>query len=84
MIKVVVASDLKLGDVVRLSKSAFCDAVVSKVSDDVVTFYRPYARSEDFSVGDPPQVICLTGVEHFSVERAGRHLYKVLSRKEVR
>lgn len=78
------ARDLKLGDIVRLSEGAFCDAIVSKVSEHTVTFYRPYARSDDFSMGNPPQVICLTGVEHFTVVRDGRALYTVLQRKGVR
>jgi len=43
------ASELNLGDTVRLFDGAFGDAVVQQITDEGVTFFRPYATTADFS-----------------------------------
>lgn len=83
------AKELRLGDVVRLSPLPFPDACVVKVTDDMVTFQRPYGVTSDFSYGGDgkeSRVIFYTGIETFSVFRltaSTAATYTVLSRKQV-
>lgn len=79
----VTADKLWLGDIVRISDNAFADAIVSKIADDFVTFFRPYGRSDDFVYGDPPQVICLMGAEHFSAMKSSPALWHVIRRNNT-
>ena len=65
---------LLVGDVVDTSdpmapKQPWCTAIVKKVDDEFVTFYRPYGHHADFTYGSEGQVICYTGLEEYKVER---------------
>lgn len=78
----VAAKDLRLADEVRLDgMSAWNTAIVEKVTDEFVTFFRPYGVSADFSYTGG--VLCYTGVEHFSVWRNDQK-YDVVRRKELK
>ena len=60
---------LQLGDVVRLYDDAYADATVKNVTNAVVTLFRPYVVTADFSYSGG--VICYVGIEEFSVSRTG-------------
>ena len=53
--------DLRLGDVVRLYDDAYADATVKNVTNAVVTLFRPYVVTADFSYSGG--VICYVGIE---------------------
>lgn len=76
----VMAKDLRLADVVKLLDGPFGTAVVTKVGETEVTFFRPYATTADFSYTGG--VIPYIGIEQFSRPRNGEH-YEVFQRKEL-
>ena len=43
------AAELRLADRVRLFEGEFGDAVITKIEEDAVTAFRPYATTADFS-----------------------------------
>lgn len=53
--------DLELGDVVELFEGPYGHATVKKITDDQVTFFRPYVHHDDFSYTGG--VICYIGIE---------------------
>ena len=55
------ATELKLGDVVRLYDGAFSDAMVKTIKDGNVILQRPYLARPDFSYTGG--VIILNGME---------------------
>lgn len=62
-------ADLKLRDVVSVSDYEFSYAIVKQIKDGNITFYRPYAVSEDWS--HTGGVICYMGVEEFTTPIIG-------------
>ncbi len=56
---------LALGDTVKQFEGAFGTAVVTKITDEAVTLFRPYGVTADFaySAGSGAQVIPYTGFE---------------------
>lgn len=83
MIQMVLARDLKMGDVVQAFDDAFGTAVVTKVDEkeSAVTLFRPYAITGDYS--HTGGVTPYTGAETWRICRDQR-VYKVYSRKEVK
>lgn len=79
--------DLRLGDVIETSPNGpWTSAIVVKVTDDFVTFMRPYGVSSGTACGSPAILITYTGVETFScwkVGSSGEQLEKVWERGEV-
>ena len=57
--------DLRLGDVVRLYDGAYADATVKNIQDGVVTLFRPYVSTPNFSYTGG--VVCYVGIEEFKV-----------------
>jgi len=58
------ARNLKIGDTVRLYDGPFADAIVKQVAEGLITFWRPYGHSADFTYTGG--VICYIGTETFS------------------
>lgn len=52
--------NLKLGDTVKLFDGGYGSAMVTKITETELTFFRPYASCSDFSM----EVIEYIGVEH--------------------
>lgn len=75
-------ADLKLGDVLQLFEGAYGTATVKQIKDGVVTLFRPYAATEDFSYTGG--VICYTGIEECKYMLDGREQFKVYSRKTLK
>jgi hypothetical protein len=65
------ANELQLGDVVTAfyneNPGPWSTAIVKKVTDDSITFYRPYGTKADFSYTGG--VICYMGLEEYTVPR---------------
>ena len=60
------ASDLRLGDVVRIRGiNVYDTATVKQVADGEITLFRPYTATADFTCTSG--VICYVGVETFKV-----------------
>jgi hypothetical protein len=57
-------NDLRCGDVVQLFDGPFGTAIVENVTNDAVTFFRPYGTHTDFTTAGG--VITYTGTETFS------------------
>ena len=81
MTKEVKTAELKLGDVVRVHGDAYGTAHVTRITQDVVEFSRPYGSCADFSMSageeGASQVIFYTGLEVFTVFRLSDHVWKV-------
>ena len=58
---------LQLGDVVRLlsNTGAYSTSTVKQIKDGLITFFRPYVQTADFSCTSG--VICYIGIEEFTV-----------------
>lgn len=76
------ASELKLGDTVKLRTGIWNSAIVRQIKDGMVTFWRPYGTTADFSYTSG--VICYTGVEEFSVPQDSTVEYEVVERRELK
>jgi hypothetical protein len=50
--------------------SAFDTALVERVTDAVITLFRPYATSPSFVYGREPSVIPLIGAERYQLRRS--------------
>lgn len=58
-------SDLRIGDIVRLSdNNPFSDAIVKNVEGNLITLFRPYGANADFTYTGG--VICYVGIEQFA------------------
>ena len=73
---------LRLGDVVQCFEGAWGTAIVQKVEEKQVTYYRPYGHSEDWSYTGG--IICYSGLEVFSEPRNAFRTVKVYRREDVR
>lgn len=74
--------DLKLADVVQLSEGDYMTATVSQVTEDEVTFIRPYIHTADFSYTGG--VITYIGQETVKVYRDSKREYLVHQRKVLK
>ena len=74
--------ELKLGDVVKCFEGPWGTAIVEKVTETTVHLFRPYGRVSDIAYGD--SVVCLVGVEHFSVFRDSDRTFEFLQHSDVR
>ena len=75
------SDDLRLADVVRLFDGPFGWAIVMKIDEGGVHFYRPYAVTEGFSYTGG--VLAYVGIEQFSRPRSEDCEYEVFQRKEL-
>lgn len=57
-------TELKLGDVVQVFDGAYGTATVKQIRDGMITFFRPYTQTADFSYTGG--VICYIGFEEFT------------------
>lgn len=73
--------DLQLGDLIRVSPGPFGTAIVKQVTKEIVTFFRPYGVSEEFSYTGG--VICYVGMESIEVRTDSSHKFYVYERKEL-
>jgi hypothetical protein len=81
MTKTLKAKDLQLADTVKLYDGTFGYAVVTKIEDGMVTFFRPYATTADFSCGNT--VIPYVGIENFTTMITSNSDFEVCNRKEL-
>ena len=72
--------DLQLADAVKLSEQPYGWATVKQVTEDAVTFFKPYVHTENFKYTGG--VICLIGIEEFRVCRDSDTEIEVWDRKE--
>jgi len=71
----VLPGDLASGDVVSPAwpdgrLSAFDTTLVERVTDEVITLFRPYATSPSFIYGRDPSVLPLIGAERYEIRRS--------------
>lgn len=78
------ANELRVGDIVNCFDGEFSHAIVKQVTENFVTFYRPYATTANDVVYAGNQLICLVGIEEFQVWLTSTTQYQVLRRQEVR
>jgi hypothetical protein len=64
--RIVLASELQLGDTVRISPLPFSDAKVMRITDVDVTLFRPYVVTSDFECSEG-EVIPYTGFEEYNL-----------------
>jgi hypothetical protein len=76
------ASELQLGDVVKVFDSAFGSATVKQIADGKVHFFRPYVHTADFAYTGG--VMCYVGIEEWYAFATDGHAYELLDRKELR
>ena len=74
--------DLRLADVVDLGFVPWGSAIVKQIKDGVVTLFRPYGTTADFSCTSG--VICYTGLEEIRVARDDSRPFQVIERKELK
>ena len=72
------ASELKLGDVVRLFDYGYGIGTVKQIKDGQITFFRPYVSTGDFTCTSG--VICYIGIEQFTRSITENVTYEVLYR----
>ena len=73
----VTAVELRIGDVVDLFDGPWATAIVRKIEDNTVLFFRPYGTHADFICTGG--VICYTGIENYSemiADNRGRNYNK--------
>jgi hypothetical protein len=75
------ARDLRLADVIRLGYKAFDTATVTRIENGLVTLFRPYVHTADFSTG--VSVIAYIGIETFTVYQDSNRTYQVVCRREL-
>jgi len=66
----ILASDLALGDIVRVFDGPFGDGVVRKITTSGAVIFRPYATTDDFSYTGG--VIPYIGVEEFTLYHSAK------------
>lgn len=73
------ALDMRLGDTVRPveSSSLFMTSVVKTISADGVTLFRPYASciSDIAYIGN--KVICMVGIEEYTISMLSQQVFYV-------
>ena len=76
-------SQLQLADVVRMSPDtmAFSTAIVTQIKDNIITLFRPYGVTADFSYTGG--VICYTGIEEYTIYSSDREV-ELLERKVLK
>lgn len=57
-------AELRIGDVVKVLDGPWGTAIVKNVTENEITFFRPYGANADFTC--TAGVICYTGTETFS------------------
>lgn len=75
-------ADLQLGDVVEVFTGPWGTGIVQQIKEDIVTIFRPYGTSDNFSYTGG--VICYTGVETIKFAISPRQEFKVYSRKNLK
>ena len=87
----VYTKDLQLGDFVRPTtgvEDSFRDGVVCKVTPEYVSIFRPYVRTEDFSMSggtpDSSAVITYIGAETYSVFKDSAQSWILFRRQTLR
>lgn len=77
----IAASELKLGDRVRLNEASYADATVKQIDENVVHLIRPYIHHEDFSYTGG--VICYIGTEDVVISRSDARTVVFLEKGNV-
>lgn len=78
--QLVTVEEMKLGDVVEVFDGPWSTAIVRKIEDGNVTFFRPYGTHADFTC--TAGVICYTGTEEFTMTPMSGKRYKLWRRAE--
>ena len=82
---IVKVSDLKLGDIIRFGSQPYgkyMDCTVKQIKDGIVTLFRPYVETSDFS--HTGGVTCLVGIEEFSIEHDSLTVLRIYLAPEPR
>lgn len=75
-------ADLQLGDVVEVFTGPWGTGIVRQIKDGVVTIFRPYGATADFSYTGG--VICYTGTEECEYLIDSKQNFTVYSRKNLK
>jgi hypothetical protein len=59
------ATDLRIGDVVRLNDLPWSTSIVKNIKDNLIHLWRPYGTTADFTYTGG--VICYTGTEDYTI-----------------
>ena len=74
--------ELKAGDVIQLFEGAYGTATVKQVKDGMVSVFRPYTHTADFSYSGN-RVICYVGIEIYNLV-AGEHVYELFNMVDLK
>lgn len=75
------ASELRLADVVKFPFAAYNTATVKQIDQGVITFFRPYTATANFSYTGG--VICYVGIEEFTRRLDSAEVFEVIERKDL-
>jgi hypothetical protein len=88
MREIITPKEMQLGDTVRRVEGGegmgicFCDMMVRQIKDGMITFFRPFVHTSDFSTTSG--VFCYVGVETFSVYQKSDTQYFLMDRQKIR
>lgn len=63
----VTTDQLKLGDIVKLGWDSYSTATIIKITENEITFFRPYVHTSDFEYSGG--VIPYIGTEQFTIPK---------------
>lgn len=74
------ATELRIGDVVKVFDDEWGTAIVKNIAAGLVHFFRPYGHADNFIYSGG--VICYTGVEEFTRPHTVTEMVYVYRREE--
>jgi hypothetical protein len=74
-------SELQLADCVEAFDGPYGTAIVKKIEDGLITFFRPYGANASFSYTGG--VICYMGIEEFTRSVTPRETIRVWRREKL-
>ena len=81
-IQTITPREMQLGDVIRNGDSPFSDSTVKQIKDNMITLFRPYVHTSDFSyVGG---VITYIGIEEYKISVDSDREYQLIQRVTLR
>jgi hypothetical protein len=82
-LNIIKAKDLQLADIIRPKdlNYKFMDCTVKQIKEDIITLFRPYVATADFSYTGG--VLCYIGIDEYNIYRDERE-YFLVERKNLR
>lgn len=81
-IQTITPREMQLGDVIRNGDSPFSDCTVKQIKDNMITLFRPYVHTSDFSyVGG---IITYIGIEEYKISVDSDVEYQLIQRVTLR